>query len=105
MFFKKRKSRRQLLKEIEELKAARSMYLDRWMDKCDSYNSVLKQIKTVNAVCISLHEDQDDEAVKKCLCRELVKEIMPYVSFEKYKMAGEHWDGEIKHVATIKIVD
>lgn len=102
--FKKRKSRKQLLQEIEELKAMRTEYLDRWMNKCDSYNFVLKQIKTVNAVCISSNKEQDDY-VKKCLCNELAKEIMQYVSFEKYKMTKECWDDEIKHVATIKIVE
>lgn len=102
MFFKKRKSRKQLLQEIEELKAMRTEYLDRWMDKCDSYNSTLKQIKKIGAVCIG-HEKQDDDVIKNCLCRELAKEIMPYVSYEKYAIASE-WGKEFKHTATIKIV-
>ena len=103
-WYEKRKSRKQLLKEIEELKALRNEYLDRWMDKCDSYNSVLKQIQTINAVCLSSNEEQDED-IKRCLCNELAKEIMQYVSFEKYKMADKPWYGEVKHVATIKIIE
>ena len=49
-------------------------------------------------------ENNLDEDIKRCLCNELAKEIMQYVSFEKYKMAGEPWYGEVKHVATIKII-
>ena len=103
--FKKRKSRKQLLQEIEELKEEvikQQSYKEETTLKLDA---ITKQITTINAVCISLHEDQDDNYVKKCLCNELAKMIMPYVSFEKYKMAGEHWDDEIKHFATIKIVE
>lgn len=102
-FYEKRKSRKQLLKEIEELKALRNEYLDRWMDKCDSYNSVLKQIQTIDAVCLSSNEAQDED-IKRCLCNELAKEIMQYVSFEKYKMVGEPWDGEAKYIATVHII-
>ena len=102
MFFKKRKSRKQLLQEIEELKVMRTKYLDRWMDKCDAYNSTLKQIKKIGAVCIS-HENQDDNIIKDCLCRELAKEIMPYVSYEKYVIASDY-NKEFKNTATIKIV-
>ena len=106
MFFwnRKRKSRKQLLQEIEELKAAKNEYLDKWMDKCDSYNYVFKQIKTIKAACLSVHEERND-SVERCLCMELAKEIMPYVSYEKYEMVGEPWIGEFKHIATIKIVD
>ena len=103
-FYEKRKSRKQLLKEIKELKSLRNEYLDRWMDKCDSYNSVLKQIQTINAVCLSSNEEQDED-IKRCLCNELAKEIMQYVSFEKYKMVGELWDGETKHIATVHIIE
>lgn len=94
--FKKRKSRKQLLQEIEELK---QIY------KVDTLklDTITKQIKTVSAVCISSYEEQNDKAAKECLCNELAKEIMQYVSFEKYKIAD--WDGETKHVATIKIVE
>lgn len=100
MCFKKRKSRKQLLQEIEELKAMRTEYLDRWMDKCDSYNTVTKQIKTINATCIG-HEEQD-EIITNCLCSELAKEIMPYVSYKKYARANG-WN-DFEHNATIKIM-
>lgn len=110
MFFKKWKSRKQLLKEIEELKAARTVYLDRWMDKCDSYNSIIKQIQTLKAVCIDNKSDIGEEiplGVRDCLCKQLAKELFQYISIEKYAYAPTDplFHGEIKYIATIKIVD
>lgn len=111
MFFKKRKSRKQLLQEIEELKAMRTEYLDRWMDKCDSYNSVLKQIRTITASCIHNSRGYDDiqnqVAIEDCLCKQLAKELLPYISFEKYAYApiDPYFHGETKYIATIKVVE
>lgn len=108
-FFKKRKSRKQLLQEIEELIKMRSEYLERWMDKCDSYNAVIKKIKTISATCImNRYADESDESiVKNCLCEQLAKELLPYISIEEYKYApvDPHFHGEVKYIATINIVE
>ena len=111
MFFwnRKRKSRKQLLQEIEELKAEKQKYFNWWEDKSDALIRINRQIKTVNAVCISnsrdVNEEQIQSSVIDCLCRDLAKEIIPYVTFETYRMVGEPWNGEAKHIATVHIVD
>ena len=118
MFFKKRKLIKQLLQEIEELKethqitedqlrSQRSRYFDWWDEKSRQYDSIKKNIKTINAACIGnsrgLNEEDTQDCVMECLCQELAQQIMPYVSYEKYRMIGEPWE-ETKHIATIKIV-
>ena len=107
MFFwnRKRKSKKQLLQEIEELKAEKRKYFNWWEDKSDALIRINRQIKTVNAVCISNSKDANEEQVIDCLCRDLAKEIIPYIAYEKYKMVGKPWDGEVKYIATIKVID
>ena len=110
MFFKKRKSRKQLLKEIEELQATKYKYFEWWKDKCDALNSVTKQIKTINVSCIKSrnYDDTKNQAIiEECLCRQLAKELLPYVSIEKYVYAAcdPLFNGEAKYVATIKVVE
>lgn len=102
--FKKRKSRKQLLQEIEDLKEEVIKQQSYKVETTLKLDAITKQIKTINAACISNYKDQYDDNVKECLCNELAKEIMQYVSFERYIMVGNHWDGETKHVATIKII-
>lgn len=108
-FLKNRKSRKQLLKEIEELKAMRTEYLDRWMDTCNVYSTALKKIQTVSATCITnRHTDESNKSiVENCLCQHLAKELLPYMSIEEYKYAptDPYFQGEVKYIATIKVVE
>ena len=105
MFFKKRKSRKQLLQEIEELKAENRRDNDWLRDSERELNSIKCSIKRINAVCITHSDNPNQEMVKECLCNQLAKEIMPYVSVETYKMAEAPWTGEQKHFATVNIVE
>ena len=107
MFFKKRKSRKQLLQEIEELKAE---VIKQQSCKVETYlklDAVQEQIVQINAACIGnsrgLNEEHTQDSIIECLCQELAQQIMPYVSYEKYRIVGEPWE-ETKHIATIKIV-
>ena len=109
MFFKNWKTRKQLLKEIEELKADKYKYSFWWEEKCAKYRELYYSIEEITATCISnpgLNEEELSSGVKECLCTQLAKEIMPYVSFEKYVYApiDPHFYGEAKYTATIKIV-
>lgn len=105
MFFKERKTKKQLLQEIEQLKAENRRYND-WLRNSErDLNSIRCKIKKINAVCISHDYELNQETVKECLCNRLAKEIAPYVSIETYKMVGEPWNGEYKHFATVYIVE
>ena len=105
MFFKKRKSRKQLLQEIEELEARKNRYVEYWREAYKEFNSINRSIKLISATCITHNCESDQEMIKDCLCSQLAKEIMPYVSFETYKMAEAPWTGEYKHFATVHIVE
>lgn len=112
-WFEKRKSRKQLIqeiealeKEIEELENRKEEYRDKWLESCDAYHSISKKIKTITAVCVSIHDEKEwGLPIKESLCVDLAKEMLPYVTFESYKMVGEPWDGEAKHIATVHIVE
>ena len=107
MFLKNRKSRKQLLKEIEELKAEKIKYFDWWEEKSNAYISISRKIKTISATCISRYDDEGEWRIpiQESLCKELAKQMIPYITFEKYKMVGKHWDGEVKYIATINIIE
>lgn len=111
MWFKKRKSRKQLLQEIEDLKAEVDKYREWWFVKCDAYHSINKNIKTITASCIHNSRGNDDihsqTVIEDCLCQQLAKELLPYVSFEKYVYApvDPTFYGEAKYTGTIKVVE
>lgn len=105
MLFKKRKSRKELLKEIEQLEFEKRKYFDYWVKETERLYSINKTIKAINAVCINNSDEPNQEMIKECLCNQLAKEIIPYVTFETYKMVGEPWDGDAKHIATVHIVE
>lgn len=102
MWFKKRKSRKQLLQEIEELKGMLERYVARYHEKDTALDYVTKNIQTINASCIT-HGD-DPEIARDCLCNLLAKAMSPYITIESYQMVGEPWYGEWKHCATIQIL-
>lgn len=103
MWFKKRKSRKQLLQEkidklYEELDAWKNMYYAKDL----AFEHISKNIQTINASCIT-HGD-DPGIAKESLCNLLAKAMSPYITIESYQMVGEPWYGEWKHCATIQIL-
>ena len=103
MWFKKRKSRKQLLQEkidklYEELDAWKNMYYAKDL----AFEHISKNIQTINASCITTGDDP--EIARDCLCNLLAKAISPYITIESYQMVGEPWYGEWKHCATIQIL-
>ena len=121
MFFNlfKRKSRKQLLQEIEELKQENEELklrnknnlntLERWSKENLEYHYITKNIRTLNATCVSRARGVSEEELtynsQEYLCGELAKEMLKYVKFEKYIMIDEPWAGEVKYIATIKIIE
>lgn len=108
MFFwnRKRKSRKQLLQEIEELKEEVIKQQSYKVEETLKLDTITKKIRTITATCISQHNEEEwHKQIQETLCVDLAKEMMPYVTFETYRMVGEPWDGESKHIATIHIVD
>ena len=106
MFFWKRKSRKQLLQEIEELKAEVIKQQSYKVEETLKLDTVTNKIRTITATCISRHNEEECRTlIQETLCIDLAKEMMPYVTFETYRMVGEPWDGESKHIATVHIVD
>ena len=106
MFFWKRKSRKQLLREIEELKAEVIKQQSYKVEETLKLEAVTKKIRTITATCISKHNEEEWRTpIQETLCVDLAKEMMPYVTFETYRMVSEPWDGEAKHIATVHIVD
>lgn len=103
MFFKKRKSRKQLLAEIEELQGMLERYVARYHEKDIALDYVTKNIQTINASCITSSEDPI--VAKDSLCDLLAKAMSPYIKIESYQMVGEPWYGEWKHCATIQILE
>lgn len=111
MFFKKRKSRRQLLNEVECLKeeverltGLKECFKLRFREYEDLYDSLESRIETISAKCISESDDEKShENAKKCLCDLLAEEIYPYVSFDKYMTVDNNWHHWL-HTATIKIL-
>ena len=90
----------ELNRKNTDLKTEKEKYQNMWLEKSDMFRSINKQIKTINAVCIG--REEQDESITNCLCNELGKEIMPYVSYKKYARANP-WN-EFEHTATIKII-
>lgn len=106
MFFWKRKSRKQLLQEIEDLKAEVIKQQSYKVEETLKLDALTKQIRTITAVCVSRHDEEEwRKPIQETLCVDLAKEMIPYVTFETYRMVGEPWCGEAKHIATIKIVE
>ena len=108
MFFwnRKRKSRKQLLQEIEELKKEVIKQQSYKVEETLKLDTITNKIRTITATCISRHNEEEWRTpIQETLCVDLAKEMMPYVTFETYRMVGEPWDGESKHIATIHIVD
>lgn len=108
-FFKKRKSRKQLLQEIEELKAEVIRQQSYKVETTLELDIIKKQIRTISAACImNRYSDESDKPiVEDCLCGQLAKELLPYISIEKYAYAPTDpcFYGETKYIATIKIVE
>ena len=102
MWFKKRKSKKQLLREIEDLHRRLDNYREMYKEKDAAFECISNNIQTISASCIT-HGD-DPEIAKDCLCNLLAKVICPYITIESYQMVGEHWYGEWKHCATIQIL-
>lgn len=107
MFFKKRKSRKQLLQEIEELKAEIIIQQSYKVETTLELDIIKKQIRTISAACIMQRHCDDYHSVENCLCEQLAKELLPYISIEKYAYAptDPYFYGETKYIATIKIVE
>ena len=111
MFFWKRKSRKQLLQEIEELKAEVIKQQNYKVEETLKLDYITKRIKTVCVSCIYSvkHSDpiENKKVIESCLCEQLAKELLPYMSYERYKYAplDPYFYGEEKYIATIKIVD
>lgn len=102
-FFKKRKSRKQLIAEIEELQGMLERYVARYHEKDTALDCVTKNIQTINVSCISRSDDL--EIAKESLCNLLAKAMSPYITIESYQMVGEPWYGEWKHCALIQILE
>lgn len=103
MWFKKRKSKKQLLQEkidklYEELDAWKNMYYAKDL----AFEHISKNIQTINASCIT--SSDDPEIAKESLCNILAKAMSPYITIESYQMVGEPWYGEWKHCGTIQIL-
>ena len=108
MFFwnRKRKSRKQLLQEIEELKEEVIKQQSYKVEETLKLDTITKKIRTITATCISKHNEEEwHKPIQETLCVDLAKEMIPYVTFETYRMVGDTWDGEDKHVATVKIIE
>ena len=105
-FFKNRKSRKQLLKEITNLKEDLEKCSIDYFAVKDLYQSHCKLIKTIKTTCITQDKGGGDRFLiaKECLCSELAKQLLPYVYFEDYVIADEYHHNDIKHVGTIKIL-
>lgn len=110
MFFKKRKSRKQLLQEIEELKAE----IVKLKNDKFKLDHIQMNIRTITASCIHNFRDfrsyddiQNQDDIKNCLCQLLAKNLLPYVSFEQYVYAPVDpiFHGEAKYTGTIKILE
>lgn len=108
MFFKKRKSRKQLFQEIEELKAEVIRQQSYKVESTLELDVIKKQIRTIGAACIiNKYTDEPDKSiVEDCLCEQLAKELLPYMSIEKYKYAptDPYFHDEVKYIASIKVL-
>ena len=121
LFFKNRKTRKQLLKEIDELKneiqyledansrkreIIRSMKND-FDDISDEFTYFKNQVKTITANCITTNRnDSREDSIrvgKECICNEIGKQLLQYIHFENYVIADSI--DEMKHMGTIRIVN
>lgn len=102
-FFKNRKSRKQLLQEIEDLKQE---YSEKYTDLYINFQRQMNVIETVSATCITNGRCDENaninEVAKECLSRELMKQLLPYMKYESYPIAGELY--ERKHYGSIQVV-
>ena len=57
--------------------------------------------------CNEYNEAQNKSIIEDCLCQQLAKELLPYISIEKYVYAptDHHFRGEAKYIATVKVVE
>lgn len=99
---------KQLNSEINEANEKLRKHSSDYTTVKELYQSHCKMVKTLSANCISRNrgcsESDSEIMAKDCLCNELAKQLLPYINYEKYVIVDEYND-EIKHVATIKIVD
>lgn len=86
LFFKNRKSRKQLLKEIEELVSANES-LSQQLLATPTVFVEHRNIIPVQSICIA-PIDMDEDNVKKTLCRLLAESIAPYVTYETYRLVS-----------------
>ena len=99
MFFG-RKSRKELLKEIEKLNE--KITYERYCDSLLRANT--RKLDTLHASCItSGHSKQDFERAEEFICNEIAKELLPYIKFENYLMLSDTML-ETKHIGTIEVV-
>ena len=98
--------------ENEELKLRNKNNLDtleRWSKENLEYHYIKRNIRTLNATCVSRVRGVSEEDLtynsQEYLCGELAKAMFKYVKFEKYIMVDEPWAGETKYIASIKVVE
>lgn len=121
LFFKNRKTRKQLLKEIDELKNEIQYLEDANSNKRETIRSMRNdfdnlndefilfknQVKTITANCITTNRNYSREdsirVGEECICNEIGKQLLPYIHFENYVIADSI--DEIKHIGTIRIID
>ena len=101
IFFKNRKSRKQLLQEIEELKNENEKLKEQ-----TKIIEIRKNIITLTASCIT-YNDGDDyiNVAKEYLCQELGQQIMQYFSYEKHIILNNSPQYEYQHIGKINIVN
>ena len=106
-FFKNRKSRKQLLQEIEELQKEVTRQQSFKVETTLELDVIKKQIRTISAACIMQRHCDDYHSVENCLCEQLAKELLPYIYIERYAYTptDPYFYGETKYIATIKIVE
>ena len=102
--FKNRKSKKELLEEIDELNGFISKQRNEYEELRREYREYCGQIKVLEAKCIT--EKNNDEAsnlilAKKCLCDLLAEQLLPYMYHEQFLCAGSN---EIKHFGSLKVV-
>lgn len=103
MFFG-RKSRKELLKEIEKLneKITYERHCNSLLRAEIEFNT--RKLDTLHASCMtSGHSKQDFERAEEFICNEIAKELLPYIKFENYLMPSDTML-ETKHIGTIEVV-
>ena len=93
-------SKKELQEEVERLRHQNLLLKEKLIE-------ALENSKVINATCMTRQSGEPNmEIVKECLCTELAKQLMSRnISIQSYKMVDAPWDGEYKHIATIRIIE